>query len=318
MTNWVVFGCNDEGVLGTTNALATAGASPDNIIAVGLGAYEACKPWAAGQPSAFKAGLFISGLDVGKTQYDGVGSDLWNVSNTGPLHGELAGLTAQLDFTDGKPEQTLKGFSLGNGSSFIQYAGVTVLSYDLNAASGRKLDVTMRSTVSGATAFDLTPSLDLSIGFFFAGLPYESATVDPAFSNARYDFSWAGTGASAQKGERPRSPTPRSMGSTMIAVWPRVRTAPRGHAPAMTCAPFSIGGVTPVHVVSCTPCGVAMTATCSWDASACGKRTSQWAAEPMSARSASTTNVSNAPAAFFTWNLRPSSRCMRVSLSAGW
>jgi L-arabinose transport system substrate-binding protein len=67
ITHWIVFGCNDEGVLGTTNALATAGVSPDNIIAVGLGAYEACKPWAAGQPSGFKAALFISGLDVGNT-----------------------------------------------------------------------------------------------------------------------------------------------------------------------------------------------------------------------------------------------------------
>ena len=67
VTNWIVFGCNDEGVLGTLNALATAGAKPDDIIGVGLGAYEACKPWAAGQPSGFKAGLFISGLDVGKT-----------------------------------------------------------------------------------------------------------------------------------------------------------------------------------------------------------------------------------------------------------
>ena len=65
--HWVVFGCNDEGVLGTLNALATAGAKPDDIIGVGLGAYEACKPWAAGQPTGFKAGLFISGLDVGKT-----------------------------------------------------------------------------------------------------------------------------------------------------------------------------------------------------------------------------------------------------------
>ncbi len=64
VTNWVVFGCNDEGVLGTLNALATAGVNPDNIIGVGLGAYEACKFWAAGQPSGFKAGLFISGLDV--------------------------------------------------------------------------------------------------------------------------------------------------------------------------------------------------------------------------------------------------------------
>ena len=38
ITNWVVFGCNDEGVLGTLNALATAGAKPDDIIGVGLGA----------------------------------------------------------------------------------------------------------------------------------------------------------------------------------------------------------------------------------------------------------------------------------------
>jgi L-arabinose transport system substrate-binding protein len=67
ITNWVVFGCNDEGVLGTLNALATAGTKADNIIGIGLGAYEACKFWAAGQDSGFKAGLFISGLDVGKT-----------------------------------------------------------------------------------------------------------------------------------------------------------------------------------------------------------------------------------------------------------
>ncbi len=65
VTHWVVFACNDEGVLGTLNALATQGVSPDNVIGVGLGAYEACKFWAAEQPSGFKAALFISGLDVG-------------------------------------------------------------------------------------------------------------------------------------------------------------------------------------------------------------------------------------------------------------
>jgi L-arabinose transport system substrate-binding protein len=67
VTNWVVFGCNDEGVRGTLNALATAGVNADNVIGVGLGAYEACKDWAAKLPSGFKAALFISGLDVGKT-----------------------------------------------------------------------------------------------------------------------------------------------------------------------------------------------------------------------------------------------------------
>lgn len=67
ITHWVVFGGNDEGALGILNALATAGVDPDNIIGVGLGAYEACKPWAADTPSGFKAALFISGLDVGAT-----------------------------------------------------------------------------------------------------------------------------------------------------------------------------------------------------------------------------------------------------------
>jgi L-arabinose transport system substrate-binding protein len=67
VTNWIVFGCNDEGVLGTLNALATTGYAPEDIIGVGLGAYEACKFWAAEQPSGFKAGLFISGQDVGNT-----------------------------------------------------------------------------------------------------------------------------------------------------------------------------------------------------------------------------------------------------------
>jgi L-arabinose transport system substrate-binding protein len=65
ITNWVVFGCNDESVLGALNALAAAGAKPADIIGVGLGAYEACRPWAAGQDSGFKAALYISGNDVG-------------------------------------------------------------------------------------------------------------------------------------------------------------------------------------------------------------------------------------------------------------
>jgi L-arabinose transport system substrate-binding protein len=77
--NWVVFACNDEGVLGALNALATAGVTPANVIGVGLGAYEACKPWAAGQPSGFKAALFISGLDVGKT----AATVLYNAVTTG-------------------------------------------------------------------------------------------------------------------------------------------------------------------------------------------------------------------------------------------
>jgi L-arabinose transport system substrate-binding protein len=78
VTNWVVFGCNDEGVLGTLNALQTAGVKPDNIIAVGLGAYEACKPWAASQPSGWKAALYISGKDVGIAAADALWDKVQN------------------------------------------------------------------------------------------------------------------------------------------------------------------------------------------------------------------------------------------------
>ena len=63
---WVVFACNDEGVLGTLNALYSAGITPDDIIGVGLGAYEACRPWAAGLDTGFRAALYISGVDVGR------------------------------------------------------------------------------------------------------------------------------------------------------------------------------------------------------------------------------------------------------------
>ena len=66
VNKWVVFACNDEGASGALNALANAGFKADDIIGVGLGAYEACRPWAAGKPSGFKAALYISGVDVGE------------------------------------------------------------------------------------------------------------------------------------------------------------------------------------------------------------------------------------------------------------
>ncbi|HEY8458626.1 MAG TPA: substrate-binding domain-containing protein [Actinopolymorphaceae bacterium] len=63
--HWIVWGCNDENVSGVVTALQNSGVSPDDIIGVGLGAYLACKPWQAGQPSGMKSALFIDGHDVG-------------------------------------------------------------------------------------------------------------------------------------------------------------------------------------------------------------------------------------------------------------
>lgn len=65
--NWVVWGCNDENETGVVTALQNSGVEPANIIGVGLGAYLACKDWAAGQDTGNKAALFISGAEVGKS-----------------------------------------------------------------------------------------------------------------------------------------------------------------------------------------------------------------------------------------------------------
>jgi L-arabinose transport system substrate-binding protein len=82
VNKWVVFSCNDEGALGTLNALTNAGFAPGDLIVVGLGAYEACHPWAAGQASGFKAALYISGVDVGSAAANAL---IANISNGTPL-----------------------------------------------------------------------------------------------------------------------------------------------------------------------------------------------------------------------------------------
>ncbi|WP_371501682.1 substrate-binding domain-containing protein [Kitasatospora sp. NBC_00374] len=63
--HWVVWGCNDENVLGAVTALQEAGVSPDNVIGVGLGAYLACRSWVSGRPTGMRAALFINGRAVG-------------------------------------------------------------------------------------------------------------------------------------------------------------------------------------------------------------------------------------------------------------
>ncbi|MFB7620921.1 hypothetical protein [Kitasatospora sp. NPDC056181] len=63
--HWVVWGCNDENVLGGVTAQQNAGVGADDVIGVGLGAYLACKSWSGNKPSGMKAALFINGKDVG-------------------------------------------------------------------------------------------------------------------------------------------------------------------------------------------------------------------------------------------------------------
>lgn len=91
---WVVFACNDEGALGGVNALANAGFQPEDVIAVGLGAYEACRPWQQGIPSGFKAALYLSGKDVGRAAANAL---IANIRDGVPLPAETVADTTIVD-----------------------------------------------------------------------------------------------------------------------------------------------------------------------------------------------------------------------------
>ena len=91
---WVVFACNDEGALGGVNALANAGFAPEDVIAVGLGAYEACRPWAQGIPSGFKAALYLSGTDVGRAAAEAL---IANIEDDTPLPANTVADTTIVD-----------------------------------------------------------------------------------------------------------------------------------------------------------------------------------------------------------------------------
>lgn len=97
VTNWIVMGCNDESVKGALQALAAAGMSPDNIIGVGLGAYEACKDWQADEPSGFKGALYISGYEVGKAAVTALYNSIENGVDLPP---ETIAATALVDPTN--------------------------------------------------------------------------------------------------------------------------------------------------------------------------------------------------------------------------
>jgi L-arabinose transport system substrate-binding protein len=90
INNWVVVACNDEGVLGTTNALRNGGYEPASIIAVGLGAYEACRPWKEGIDTGFRAALYLSGVDVGKAAAEAL---IATIENGTPLPAETVANT---------------------------------------------------------------------------------------------------------------------------------------------------------------------------------------------------------------------------------
>jgi L-arabinose transport system substrate-binding protein len=85
VSRWVVVGCTDQGVQGGLDALVTARMKLGDLIGVGLGADLACRAWARGEETGFRAALFVYGGDVGAA----AAQALWGAARLGdPLTAE--------------------------------------------------------------------------------------------------------------------------------------------------------------------------------------------------------------------------------------
>jgi L-arabinose transport system substrate-binding protein len=66
VTDWLVWSCNDEGVVGAIKALANAGIGADRTIGVGVGANLACDQWKTGRAGAYRAAIALDPKDNGR------------------------------------------------------------------------------------------------------------------------------------------------------------------------------------------------------------------------------------------------------------
>lgn len=66
ITKYVLYSCNDDGVMGAVRALEQAGVAAENIIGIGLGAHLACDEWAKDEPTGFSGAIWIDAGNHGR------------------------------------------------------------------------------------------------------------------------------------------------------------------------------------------------------------------------------------------------------------
>jgi L-arabinose transport system substrate-binding protein len=67
VTHWLLFSCNDDGVLGAWRALQNDGVSADNVIGVGINGQLAAEEFKKGEPTGLRASLMAQAAGHGAT-----------------------------------------------------------------------------------------------------------------------------------------------------------------------------------------------------------------------------------------------------------
>jgi len=66
VTHWIIYSCNDDGVLGAVRAMENAGYPPENAIGVGIDGSRSCGIFGQGRESGFRGTMYIRSAENGR------------------------------------------------------------------------------------------------------------------------------------------------------------------------------------------------------------------------------------------------------------
>ncbi len=111
---------------------------------------------------------------------DQYGQEVCEPSPAAPRSGllalHLAGLSGQAQLSVAQDELKLTDLGLGNQTSTVKYNGSQILAVDLNAAAGRKLDLTISDSSDGPI-LKVKPSFELAVALALGALRGEYSDV---------------------------------------------------------------------------------------------------------------------------------------------
>src|SRR5271166_5609991 len=65
--HWILYSCNDDGVLGAVRATENQGLKPDQVIGIGIDGSRSCSIFGTGAPSGFRGTMYIDSRKEGAT-----------------------------------------------------------------------------------------------------------------------------------------------------------------------------------------------------------------------------------------------------------
>lgn len=138
------------------------------------------------------AGRLELAMDAGPSSYRLPYADVNPKTKAGMwLELDLSGLSFLALAEQGRDELALTSVGLGDGVSTVKLDGQTLFSVQLNETSGHRANLFVRPDLDGQPLVEVTPELDLALGFFFAPLEVDGPQPEYLRSES-YRFSLTG------------------------------------------------------------------------------------------------------------------------------